>query len=232
MILWFIAAFTAYFVKGLCGFANGLIFTTILGFGAPNASISPVNTLLGYPANLILTWKDRENLERKVWLPLSILVLAGSLPGALLLKNVDERTTKLAFGFVIIVLGAEMLVRECCQKRARSSKLVLAVIGVTGGILCGLYGVGALLAAYISRVTKNAGSFKANISAVFVIDNTFRIILYKMLGLLTLGTIKTVLLLIPFALLGLFTGIKCCGHMKITTVLLILSGISLVLKNL
>ena len=238
MILWFIAAFTAYFVKGLCGFANGLIFTTILGFGAPNASISPVNTLLGYPANLILTWKDRENLERKVWLPLSILVLAGSLPGALLLKNVDERTTKLAFGFVIIVLGAEMLVRECCQKRARSSKLVLAVIGVTGGILCGLYGVGALLAAYVSRVTKNNGSFKANISAVFVIDNTFRIILYKMLGLLTLGTIKTVLLLIPFALLGLFTGIKCCGHMdeeivrRLTTALLILSGISLVLKNL
>ena len=238
MILWFIAAFTAYFVKGLCGFANGLIFTTILGFGAPNASISPVNTLLGYPANLILTWKDRENLERKVWLPLSILVLAGSIPGTLLLKNMDERTTKLAFGFVIIVLGAEMLVRECCQKRARSSKLVLAVIGVTGGILCGLYGVGALLAAYISRVTKNAGSFKANISAVFVIDNTFRIILYKMLGLLTLGTIKTVLLLIPFALLGLFTGIKCCGHMdeeivrRLTTALLILSGISLVLKNL
>lgn len=48
MILWLIAAFTAYFVKGLCGFANGLIFTTILGFGAPNANISPVNTLLGY----------------------------------------------------------------------------------------------------------------------------------------------------------------------------------------
>ena len=67
MILWLIAAFTAYFVKGLCGFANGLIFTTILGFGAPNASISPVNTLLGYPSNLILTWKNRENLERKIW---------------------------------------------------------------------------------------------------------------------------------------------------------------------
>ena len=69
-------------------------------------------------------------------------------------------------------------------------------------------------------------------------DNTFRIILYKALGLLTPDTLKSVILLIPFALLGLFTGIKCCGHMndkkvhKITTVLLILSGISLVLKNL
>lgn len=73
---------------------------------------------------------------------------------------------------------------------------------------------------------------------MFIADNTFRIILYKTLGLLTPDTVKSVILLIPFALLGLFTGIKCCGHMngkkvrRIATVLLILSGISLFLKNL
>ncbi len=65
--------------------------------------------------------------------------------------------------------------RECSKKRARSSKLVLAIIGVTAGMLCGLFGVGALLAAYVSRVTENDESFKANISAVFIVDNTFRI---------------------------------------------------------
>ena len=115
---------------------------------------------------------------------------------------------------------------------------MLAIIGVTAGMLCGLFGVGALLAAYVSRVTENDESFKANISAVFIADNTFRIILYKALGLLTPDTLKSVILLIPFALFGLFTGMKCCGHMndkkvrRITTVLLILSGISLVLRNL
>ena len=57
MILWSVAAFTAYFIKGLCGFANTLIFTTILSFGAANASIFPVDVLLGYPANLILACK-------------------------------------------------------------------------------------------------------------------------------------------------------------------------------
>lgn len=86
MFLWFIAAFMAYFVKGLCGFANTLIFTTILSFGAANASISPVDLLLGYPANLILTWKNRRSLDPKVYLPLAILVLVGSIPGALILK--------------------------------------------------------------------------------------------------------------------------------------------------
>ena len=58
------------------------------------------------------------------------------------------------------------------------------------------------------------------------------------MGLLALDTAKTALLLIPFALLGLFVGMKCCGHMderrvrRITVVLLILSGVSLVLKNI
>ncbi len=238
MILWFIAAFTAYLVKGLCGFANTLIFTTILSFGAANASISPVDLLVGYPANLILTWKNRRSLDPKVFLPLAILVLAGSIPGALMLRNVDSRSIKLVFGVVVIALGVEMLAEGGSRKRVHSSNLMLAIIGITAGLLCGLFGVGALLAAYVSRVTENDESFKANISAVFLVDNTVRIILYKILGLLTLVTVKSVIILFPFALLGLFTGIKCCGHTndknvrKITTVLLILSGISLVLKNL
>ena len=84
-------------------------------------------------------------------------------------------------------------------------------------------------------MTESDSAFKANISAVFLVDNTFR---YTALGLLTPGTVKTALLLVPFALLGLLAGMRCCGHMNekhvraITTVLLILSGVSLVLMNL
>ena len=33
MYLWIIAAVAAYFIKGLCGFANTLVFTSILSFG-------------------------------------------------------------------------------------------------------------------------------------------------------------------------------------------------------
>ena len=111
---------------------------------------------------------------------------------------------KLVFGVVVVALGAEMLSREYSKKRVPSSRLVLAIIGVVAGVLCGLFGVGALLAAYVNRVTDEDSSFKANISAVFIVDNTFRIILYSALGLLTFDTVLSVLKLIPFALLGLF----------------------------
>ncbi len=238
MALWILAAFVAYFVKGLCGFANTLVFTAILSYGEANAEISPVDLLLSFPANLILAWKNRRRLDAKICLPLSLLILLGSIPGALLLKNVDTRSIKLVFGFVVIALGLEMLARERFKKPVRSSGWVLAIIGFAAGVLSGLFGVGALLAAYVSRVTDDMESFKANISAVFITGNLFRIILYLALGLLTLGSVQFALLLSPFALLGLFAGMKCSGHMneknirRITTVLLILSGIGLILKNI
>ena len=73
---------------------------------------------------------------------------------------------------------------------------------------------------------------------MFIVDNNFRLVLYSFLGLLTPDTVKTVLLLMPFALLGLFGGMLCSRRLnesavrKATAVLLVLSGFSLILKNL
>ncbi len=238
MYLWIIATIIAYFIKGLCGFANTLVFTSILSFGTSNANISPIDLLLGYPSNLIMTWKNRKSLNIKVYLPLAALVLAGSIPGAFCLKNVDVRIIKLVFGFVVAALGVEMLLREYSRQSRPSSKVVLTIIGMLAGVLCGLFGVGALLAAYVNRVTDDGSSFKANISAVFIVENTFRIVLYSGLGLLTLDTLKSAMTLMLFALIGLLAGIKCSSLMdeklikKIISIFLVLSGILLILKNL
>lgn len=238
MYLWIIATVVAYFIKGLCGFANTLVFTTILSFGTPNVNISPIDLLIGYPTNLILTWENRKKLDSKVYLPLIALVIIGSIPGVFMLKNVNTSIIKLIFGVVVIVLGLEMLLREYSKDSGKSSRILLAIIGVASGVLCGLFGVGALLAAYVSRVTDDSQSFKANISAVFIVDNTFRIILYSTLHILTLDTLKRSLILIPFVLIGLIAGMKYSSIMnknlakKITALLLVISGISLVIKNI
>ena len=243
MYLWIIATFAAYFMKGLCGFANTLVFTSILRFGAANANISPVELLIGYPTNFILTWKNRKSLDYKVYLPLAALVLAGSIPGALLLKNVDVSNIKLIFGNVVVLFGLEMLFRD--KKRVdgnslskSSSRLTFGAVGLLAGVLCGLFGVGALLAVYVDRVTDSGSEFKANISAVFIADNTFRIILYSALHLLTFDTLKSALMLVPIAILGLFVGMKSSSLLKektarkIMAVLLIVSGVSLALQNI
>ena len=60
------AAISAFFVKGMCGFANTLVFTSITGFRYPNLDITPVELIVGYPTNLVIAWKERRNtLQRR-----------------------------------------------------------------------------------------------------------------------------------------------------------------------
>lgn len=62
-IVWMIATFAAFFVKVLCGFANTLVFQSILSFQNDNRNISPVELILTYPANIILMLKKRKSLK-------------------------------------------------------------------------------------------------------------------------------------------------------------------------
>ncbi len=240
-MVWFIiATLVAFFIKGLCGFANTLIFNGILSYTANNINISLLEVVLGYPSNIILVWKERKSLNWKIWLPLTVLVVAGSIPGIFLLKHTDAGLLKVIFGIAVIIIGIEMLFREMKSSNGKSggSKIILVLIGIISGLLCGLYGVGALLAAYVSRVSENSHEFKANICVVFVVENTIRIILYAATGILTLAVLKQVVILIPFMLAAVFLGMKSSSVLnekvikKIVIVLLILSGIVLIINNL
>ena len=238
MIWWIVATLVAFFVKGLCGFANTLVFTTILSFGNSNVNISPVELMLGYPTNVILAWKERKSIKWGVCLPLSVLVLLGSIPGIWFLKNADTGVIKVIFGIAIVLIGLEMLLRERSRKKSKESKILLGVIGVLSGVLCGLYGVGALLGAYIGRVTEDTKAFKANICVVFLFENTFRIIMYSVAGIITLDILKRAVILVPFMLLGLFLGIRSGKILndklvkKLVIVMLIVSGVALIVNNL
>lgn len=227
------AAVCAYFVKGLCGFANTLVFSTILSFSTNNVNISPVELVLGLPSNIMISYKERKSVQWKVCLPLSSLVLLGDIPGILLLKNTNTQVIKGIFGFVIIAIGVEMLLREYMGKTKKSQPLLIT-IGILSGILCGLYGIGALLAAYMGRVTDNSSSFKGNLCIVFLIDNLFRLVMYGVTGIITMATLKQSVILFPFMALGLFLGMKGSSFLdekkikKLVIIMLILSGVSLI----
>ena len=238
MVIWYLAAFLAFFVKGLCGFANTLVFTSILNFANSNAAITPVELLLGYPTNAIIAWKERSGIRWRMCLPLCFLVLAGSIPGALFLKSANSTLIKASFGMVIIIIGIENLLREFHPRKSKQSSTALVLIGLLSGILCGLYGVGALLGAYLSRVADDSRSFKANLCVVFLADNTFRILLYALSGLLTADVFLRALMLAPAMLLGLFLGLRCGNVLderiakRFVIAALIISGAVLFMSNL
>ena len=104
--------------------------------------------------------------------------------------------------------------------------------------MCGLFGIGALLAAYVGRTTDSSGAFKGNLGIVFLIENTFRIVVYSVTGILTLQILRQAALLLPFMALGLFAGMKLAKSVHEKTVktavilMLALSGVSLIVSNL
>jgi uncharacterized membrane protein YfcA len=66
---------------------------------------------MGYPANLILTWKYRRHLDPKVCLPSAVLVLAGSIPGAIMLKNVGARSVKIT-AILLVTSGISLILKN------------------------------------------------------------------------------------------------------------------------
>ena len=185
-----------------------------------------------------MAWKERKSIKWSVCIPLALLVIIGSIPGVLFLKNADTNIIKMIFGVVIISIGLEMLLREFQAKKIKQSKVVLGIIGVLSGLLCGLYGIGALLGAYINRVTDDSSSFKANICVVFFVENTFRIVLYGLCGIISFNIVKQAIILIPFMLIGLFLGMLSGKFLdekvikKLVIIMLIISGVALIINNL
>jgi Predicted permeases len=231
------AVICAYIIKGMSGIGNTLVFSTIMSFKTNNINISPIDLILGYPSNLYITWKERKYITTNIWLPATIMVLIGSVPGILLLKTGNVVLVKTFFGFVVSLVGLEMLLRERAKGRKSTGRVLMTIIGIISGLLCGMFGIGAFLAAYTSRVTESKEQFRGNTCMIFLIENTNRLVLYLVFGILNLEMLKKAIFLLPFMLIGLMIGLFISNRsgerlVKYTVIiLLILSGISLVLSN-
>ena len=154
MVWWIIAVFFAFLVKGICGFANTPVMTSILTLSGTlnNVDISPVDLLIGYPANIVMTLRERKSIRWKVCLPLIILVIAGSIPGAIFLKNADTGLIRIIFGFVITSIASVFL-----------GYLFFAILrpgteGLLADLLLRVCGIVKKLPAFLDAAAVNIGS--------------------------------------------------------------------------
>ena len=237
--LWMLAVLVGYFVKGIAGIGNTLVVTAAMAWTRTNQEITPVELLLCVPTNLLLAWQNRRHIDWRLTIPPLCMVLAGDVVGVLLLKNANVDALKVVFGAVLILLGAEMLWRELRGvQEKKTHPAILMTLGISAGVLCGLFGAGALLAAYFARVTTDDATYKGSMSMIFAVENTFRIVAYSVTGLLTAQSLQNALVLLPFMAAGLFLGMKLAHRMNprtmrlVVTVMLMLSGLPLLLTNL
>lgn len=233
-----IVTLLSFILKGITGFGNTLIMASLLSFVISPKIITPIDLLLGLPINLFLVLKERDNLNFKIVIPLSLLLLFGAIPGSMVLKYVNDNILKSILGLVIIFIGVEMFIRKNkTTNKTKKNPLVLAIIGIFSGLIAGVFGIGAFLVAYIQRTTDNHSQFRVNLCFVFLVENVFRFITYYITGIFNSRVFYYSIILYPVVIIGLLIGFKLSDRMeeeiiqRLVILFLIISGSLLFLRN-
>ena len=240
MLIWQLTILASYFVKGVAGFGNSLVHLGIMAYFRDNAELASVDPLLTAPANVVQLVRFRKYLNRRKWLPVTLVMVLALLPGALLLRYTDPRIVKLLFGPAVILLGLNMLrpAKEAADVRSAGGRIVTWGLVILAGIMSGMFGIGALITAAMGRMTSDMKELKANLSAAFVADNACRLVIYAFTGILTRNGLLRALQLTPAMALGLLLGMACAGRISEHAVrlcvvaVLVASGILLIVNNL
>jgi uncharacterized protein len=72
---------------------------------------------------------------------------------------------------------SQMLTSKTATFQWRSYPGIFGLIGIVSGVLMGLFGIGAILAADIDRYVESRSDYRGNLCFVFIVDNVFRFIL-------------------------------------------------------
>lgn len=236
----FLVVLAAYLIKSLTGFGNTLIINSLFSIVKENRFITPVDLLLGLPANIYMAWKDRNSIDLKIVVPLSITVLIGNIPGVFLLNIGGDRLLKSIMGLVLVLLAIEMFTRkkQATISEGKSSRpIAIYIVGIISGVLMGLFGIGALLAAFIGRQTDSRSNYRGNLCFVFIVDNVFRFVMYCINGIISPKILLISLCLTPAVLIGMLLGQRIDSKISDRTVknsvvaLLLISGLVYIFKN-
>lgn len=224
-----------YVVKGLVGFGNPLIAAPLMSMRLDNAIITPGTLLLDAPINAFIAWENRDQFQWRRVVPILLAVLAGVIPGVLLLKQSFPWILKAVLGILVLVLGIEMAIRNQ-RKEGIEKQWVSLLVAFVSGICAGLFGINMLIIAYLERTAQNYSEFKGSLCFLFLAENLFRMIVYGVTGLITVDVLLLGAITIPAAGLGVLMGMALSKrlpekqiHRCVVTMFLI-SGISILVK--
>lgn len=234
----FAVQFLAYTVKGLVGFGNPLISAPILSMRLDNIVITPGTLLMDCPVNGYITWKNRRNFDWRRVFPLLLAMMAGILPGTLLLRFSMPWILKTCLGLMVVALGAEMATRPLRPEKAqRDFPWLRLAVAFFSGVCAGLFGISMFLVAYLERTATDYSEFKGSMCFLFFGENVFRLCVYAATGLLTRDVLLFGLVTLPAGVFSMLLSNFLSRHLPekafrpAAIVLFLLGGVSIIVKS-
>lgn len=246
-ILFYIVILLTNIIHGITGFAGTILAMPpslmLVGYDIAKpilnvlAIFSGVYVFLGNYKNI--AWKELARI---------VAVMALGIFGAVFVKGFfvgKEHLLYKLLGILVIVLAVQgfykLLRKPDEQKPDAPAKgktgIATYALLVLAGIIHGLFvSGGPLLTGYMTKRIQDKNVFRATICTVWVFLNTLVLLEDIQAGLWVPSTCKMLVFATPFLLAGMFIGSKLVKRMsqmlfmKLTYILLFISGLSLLVK--
>ncbi|MFI3238582.1 MAG: sulfite exporter TauE/SafE family protein [Lachnospiraceae bacterium] len=230
-IIFLLVIFFANAIQAITGFAGTVLAMppSILLVGMDEAKV--VLSFMAFLSCLIITIQNRKEINRKEMTKMSSFMLVGMVVGIWIYTIVEPDILLPIYGIIVVLVGVKNLV---LKKEMKLNQYALITVLLIAGIIHGMFvSGGALLVIYAASVLKDKNEFRATIAPVWVVLNSILFASYIASGLVTASNIKLILMSIVPLFVATYVGnvlqtkIKQEYFMKLTYVLLILSGLSI-----
>jgi uncharacterized membrane protein YfcA len=239
-IAWIVASILiAYVIRGMSGFGAGLISAPLLAFVVPMHVIVPLTGMLVFVLFFFLAVRDRQAV---IWREFRLLVPAtvtGVIAGMFLFRSLDNRLLLVLLGSFLIVYSIYMIgVHLLGLPPFRCSERWAWPLGFSGSFVDTLFGGGGgtLVVIYMHAREWSGVPFRATVATLWLIEMVARVSGYAIAGYYTREVLILCALLLPITWAGTWVGerlgnaISVATFSRILAVLLLLSGITLILK--
>jgi hypothetical protein len=231
--------FGAFVVRGTSGFGAGMVAIPLLVFVIPIHTAVPMMGLLAFILFIFLSIRDRHDV---VWDELKLLVpttLLGVVAGALLFKNLDSAVLLRLLGVFIMAFAVYVLaVHHFGLPQVRCSRRWALPVGFVGAAVDTMFGGGGgtLVVVYMHMRGIGTAQFRATVAVLWFFEMIARLAGYALSGYYTASTLVFAALVLPLVWAGTHLGERIGNRIsqetfsKVLAVMLLLSGISVLLK--
>lgn len=228
LVLWLLAAYVAYTIKGFSGFGPALIVLPVVSaLYSPRTALGTSTLIdLVVGAVLVVMWRSLPQ-ERRLLARLCVSIAAGTAIGAVLAGELPTRLLLVIIGVSVVALAIRLARTGATALPSTRATRSLWLAGFLAGVSGGLIGIsGPFVVA--STAGRDKSAMRRMLVAVFLIEGIVKVVVYSMNGIIDGDTVRLSLYATPAIIAGLATGAALHNRVDQRTFLRVLAAVLVV----